>query len=364
MIEHAGAGVLDPPTMSSLKGSGYAAEAFATGPVAFPSRSHFVMACGNALRFIPTERDGSDLDDSGRQGETIEWGQGASIGALDASPAHGIVAYGERQRTLKDPRVFIYNANSKVGIKTLSCEGELGIVALALCRDPKISRLVVLGEIPGHNISVWDWKSGFMLAKVSAQGSRARSVSFDPLDCNMIASVGSKLELWTLSSENNGETQIVADPATNIDKEERELTAHCWAPGKTLFLASDSGEICHINARTGCKVYGTGWTQVSIGPIGALALSSKHVLVGAAHGSHGQVHFLSYPKDASTKEHAAYTVERSTSKVDGPITCLSVSPDWETLVLATAQELNLLALLLSLRPSKNTNAEGAVYRGP
>jgi len=320
-----------------LKGVGFAAEAFAAGPLAFASPSHFVMSCGNALRFVPAQRD-SDGADAKRVGENVEWCEGASIGALDASPGHGIVAYGERQRSVKDPRIFVYSADEQAMKSTMSCEGELGIVALALCKDPRQTRLVALGEIPEHCITVWDWGLGSLLAKVSAQGSRARSVSFDPLDSNMIASMGSKLELWTLTEE-SGAARLHAYPVINIDKEERAFTAHCWAPNKTLFVASDSGEICHVNARTGCKMYGTGWTKVSSGPIGALALSSKHVLAGGSEGSQGAIHWISYPQEAAApgSPGGAYTVEKSTPKVDGPVTCLSMSPDFATLVVATAQ---------------------------
>ena len=223
----------------ALKGTGYAAEAFAAGPLAFVSPSHFVMSVGNALRLVPTSGEGEAGE---RAGEKVLWSEGASVGAIDASSAHGIVAYAERQRTVKEPRIFVCNASDFSVRTTVPCEGELGIIALAVCNDPKQTRLVSLGEIPDHNITVWDWSSGGMMAKVSAQGSRARSVSFDPLDCNAIASVGSKLELWALSKDESGDMQLLAEPATNIDKEDRELTAHCWAPDKTLFLASDSGK--------------------------------------------------------------------------------------------------------------------------
>lgn len=325
--------------MALLASAGYAAEAFAAGPLAFASPSHFAMTCGNALRLVPTQ-PGSGGAGSEREGEMVRWCEGASVGALDAAPAHGVIAYGERLKTLQDPRVFIYSVGQGTVSATLSCEGELGIIALALCNDPEQRLLVTLGEIPDHNITVWDWGVGSMLARVSAQGSRARSVSFDPLDCTTIASVGSKLELWTLSTEESGKRELHADPPTNIDKEERELTAHCWAPGKTLFLGSDSGEICHVNARTGCKVYGSTWTKVSASGIGALALSSKHVLAGTSEGTEGVIHWVSYPlQDSSTEaEHkVGYAVQKSSPMLDGPVTCLSVSPDWKSLAIATAQ---------------------------
>jgi WD40 repeat protein len=325
--------------MASLASAGYAAEAFAAGPLAFSSPSHFAMTCGNALRLVPTQNGGGGAG-SEREGEMVRWCEGASVGALDAAPAHGVIAYGERLKTLQDPRVFIYSVGQGTVRATLLCEGELGIVALALCNDPEQRLLVTLGEIPDHNITVWDWGVGSMLARVSAQGSRARSVSFDPLDCTTIASVGSKLELWTLSTEESGKRELHAEPPTNIDKEERELTAHCWAPGKTLFLGSDSGEICHVNARTGCKVYGSTWTKVSASGIGALALSSKHVLAGTSEGTEGVIHWVSYPLQGSSTDAAhkvGYAVEKSSPMLDGPVKCLSVSPDWTSLAIATAQ---------------------------
>ena len=310
----------------ALQAAGYAAEAFAAGPLAFVSPDAFVLACGGALRFVPAQREAAE------EHEAIVWTEGASVGALDASPAHGVVAYAERQRSLQDPRIFICAVETRTVSRTLSCAGELGIVALAFCRDAAHARLVALGEIPTNNITVWDWGRGRILASVSSQGSMARSVSFDPQDCNLIASIGTDLELWTLTPDG----ELLADPATVIDKGERELTAHCWAPGKSLFLATDSGEICHVNARTGCKVYGTGWVKVSDGPIGALALSSRHVLVGGSAGMEGVVHWVSFPLEGSS-DNMPYLVERSTPCVDGPVTGLAVSPDWSSLVITTAQ---------------------------
>ena len=326
--------------MASLTGAGHAAEAFAAGPLAFVSPAHFAMTCGNALRLVPAGGPADDGAAGERDGETVQWCEGASVGALNAAPAHGVIAYGERLKTLQDPRVFVYSVGEGTVTATLSCKDELGIVALALCNDPAQRLLVTLGEIPNHNITVWDWGAASMLARVSAQGSRARSVSFDPLDCTTIASVGSKLELWTLSTEESGKRELHADPPTNIDKEERELTAHCWAPGKTLFLGSDSGEICHVNARTGCKVYGSSWTKVSANGIGALALSSKHVLAGTSEGAEGVIHWVSYPQDGASSDAVSamgYAVEKSSPMLDGPVKCLSVSPDWESLAIATAQ---------------------------
>ena len=86
---------------------------------------------------------------------------------------------------------------------------------MEVCRD--IPRAAILCDIPDHNIILWDWSTNAILATASARHSRATSLSFNPLNSNVLCSVGSKCELWELSFS-EGADQLIADPAVTLDR--------------------------------------------------------------------------------------------------------------------------------------------------
>ena len=210
-----------------------AAQGYSGGDLSWVSPTTYVHACGNSIQFSQV---GEDAQESRPM-----WGQGTSIGAVTACARRGVLLYAERLKELEDPRVFVYDVQGGKVINVLKCENELGIVALALCRDEPW--VAVLGDVPEHAVMLWNFEEGTLLARASARSSRATMISFDPLNPNTIASTGTKLELWELVSSENGEVFLLADPVGNLDQDDRDFTAHCWAPGNSLFLGSDTGEV-------------------------------------------------------------------------------------------------------------------------
>jgi hypothetical protein len=206
------------------------AEGFPSGPIPFVSDDHFVYACGNALRFAKVGGEGYS---DGVEG--FVWGSGNSVSAVAASTAYGVVAYAERRKTIQAPRVFVVRLEDNQVVATLPCESELGIKALDIAREK--SRLVILSDVPEHTIMVWDWVEGRVLSSASARASRAISVSWNPLNSNVLVSSGSKLELWELSSSDSGDEDfLMADPVVALENDDREFTAHCWGRRNTQLL--------------------------------------------------------------------------------------------------------------------------------
>ena len=54
--------------------------------------------------------------------------------------------------------------------------------------------------------------------------------------------------------------------------------------GDTVFAGTDTGEVIHLNARTGKRVVGSDWLSVCNGAVCALALTLKRLVVGGADG--------------------------------------------------------------------------------
>jgi len=295
-----------------------AVEGYAGGDLSWVSPTAYVHACGNAIRF-------STVGEGNAGHRRTVWGQGNSIGAVAACPHRRVILYAERQKELQDPRVFVYDVERDEVVQVLQCEGELGIVAIALCRDEPWA--AVLGDAPEHAVMLWDWADGTLLARASARSSRATMVSFDPMNANAIASVGTKLELWELVSSEAGEVFLLADPVVNLEQDDRDFTAHCWAPGHALFLGSDTGEVLHVNARAGKKMPGAGWVAVfDDAPIGALALTPKHLVVG---GASGNVACL-------LLGNSSFESDLNEQLVDGPVATLCFSPQYDCMVVGTS----------------------------
>ena len=143
------------------------------------------------------------------------WGAGSSVGALATSITQKVIVYAERRRMLNDPSVFVYHLEMNTIVATLACEGELGIAFIDVCRDEP--RAVILGDIPDHNIILWDWSRNTVLATASARHSRAAAVTFNPLNPRALCSCGSKVELWELVFA-EGSEQLVADPVVSLDR--------------------------------------------------------------------------------------------------------------------------------------------------
>ena len=200
------------------------------------------------------------------------------MGVITACREQGIIAYAERHKSLEDPRIVVHQVKENAVVAVLSCHGELGIIALALCRHSQ--RLVAIGDIPDHNILLWDWRKKCKLSSISAKMSRAVNVSFDPANTNLFASTGTTLQLWEI--EENDE--VVSCYVGDLHKEDRDIVHHCWGAEGTLFLASDGGEILHVSARTGGRVGGRSWARVADCGIVSLAVTMKHLLVCCVDG--------------------------------------------------------------------------------
>ena len=125
-----------------------AVEGYAGGDLSWVSPTAYVHACGNAIRF-------STVGEGNAGHRRTVWGQGNSIGAVAACPHRRVILYAERQKELQDPRVFVYDVERDEVVQVLQCEGELGIVAIALCRDEPWA--AVLGDAPEHAVMLWDW---------------------------------------------------------------------------------------------------------------------------------------------------------------------------------------------------------------
>ncbi len=64
--------------------------------------------------------------------------------------------------------------------------------------------------------------------------------------------------------------------------------------GDTVFAGTDTGELIHMNARTGKRVVGSDWLGVCDGAVSALALTLKHLVVGGADGQVGDASVCAY----------------------------------------------------------------------
>jgi hypothetical protein len=207
------------------------AEGFPSGPIPFVSEDRYVHACGNALKFAKV---GAESDSEGIEG--FVWGSGNSVSTVTASTIWGVVAYAERRKTIQAPRVFVVTLEDSQLVATLPCESELGIRALDIARDK--TRIVILSDVPDHTIMVWDWVEGKVLASASARASRAISVSWNPMNSNVLVSSGSKLEFWELSSSDSGDEDfLMADPVVTLEHDDREFTSHCWGMYETVMHA-------------------------------------------------------------------------------------------------------------------------------
>ena len=65
---------------------------------------------------------------------------------------------------------LVCSTQTKALVASIVCEGELGIVALEICRS--LPRIVILGDIPNHNIMLWDWSTK-VRASIRPQNSPA-----------------------------------------------------------------------------------------------------------------------------------------------------------------------------------------------
>jgi len=141
-----------------------------------------------------------------------------------------------------------------------------------------------------------------------------------------MCSSGGKIELWELvASEAGDDDFLLADPVVNIEQEDREMTCHCWGVGDTVFAGSDSGEIVQINARTGKRSTGSNWLAVCDGPVTAMSLTLKHVVVGSGDGQIVWVQTQS----------ANLAIGLSSPWVHGGVCSISFSPGYETMLLGS-----------------------------
>eukprot|EP00960_Hanusia_phi_P063436 765488-Hanusia_phi.AAC.4 len=274
-----------------------------------------LLTCSVA-RFAPCPRDDESAP---TRDEEVRWCEGLDVGVITGCREQGVIAYAERHKSLTDPRIFVHHVKENRVSAILSCQGELGICALALCREAQ--RLVAIGDIPDHNILLWDLQRKLKLSSISARMSRALNVSFDPTNMNMFASTGTSLQLWEI--EENGE--VVSSYVGDLHKEDRDIVYHCWAMQGTLFLASDGGEVLHISARTGGRVGGRSWLRVAECGITSLAVTLQHLVVCCTDG---QLRWLS---------NDTYECKLKLAFAHGAISTLSFTSDYQYLVAGTAQ---------------------------
>ena len=141
-----------------------------------------------------------------------------------------------------------------------------------------------------------------------------------------MCSSGGKIELWELvASEAGDDDFLLADPVVNIEQEDREMTCHCWGVGDTVFAGSDSGEIVQINARTGKRSTGSNWLAVCDGPVTAMSLTLKHVVVGSGDGQIVWVQTQS----------GNLAIDLSSPWIHGGVCSISFSPGYETMLLGS-----------------------------
>lgn len=116
----------------------------------------------------------------------------AQVTALAAFPQEGVIAYAEKYsrviKILKWPQLVPFGVQNG----ELEAADDLEILSLAFSSDGQY--LVSLGSLPGHTISLWDWRGNIqrprgdtdpLLSSVSNNGP-ATQISFNPMDKKMI----------------------------------------------------------------------------------------------------------------------------------------------------------------------------------
>ena len=221
----------------------------------------------------------------------------------------------------------------------------------SLTFSPDGNFLAALGDLPEHQISVWDWKAQKMIVSCP-NGCPAKSISFNPMDSRQLCSSGKEniIKFWKIKAGfkkytlshvkgsssphtiekkekyhidlNPWQLEVGFDAKDNF--EPADPKDHCWIPDRHVFSVSNSGlQLFKYSAETGAfEVF------IDIGKDAGYKIASaqqniRHIFLGCTDGS---VHVYNLQGDF-LRSHKL--------PEEGSIKNMEFSPDYQRILVET-----------------------------
>jgi WD40 repeat protein len=188
----------------------------------------------------------------------------------------------------------------------LATTSDISIVSLAFSADGLY--LASLGDLPEHQVSVWDWRVQKLVASCS-NGNPAKSISFNPADSKQLCTSGGvsgKISFWKIkvgfkkcsliktvgsNSFTSNSNTIVMNPwqtEASYEPEAADLGAdprdHLWIPDKNLLCISEKGDkIFKYRAENGSFELFYDAKDMSY-QISSVLQNTKNVIIGCTDG--------------------------------------------------------------------------------
>uniref|UniRef100_UPI003AAA87D7 cilia- and flagella-associated protein 43 n=1 Tax=Centroberyx gerrardi TaxID=166262 RepID=UPI003AAA87D7 len=336
------------------------AQGFTNHNVEFVDKKTACYTCGNYIVFLNLET----------KMQSVLQCPGRGIGAFTANGNSRIFAFSEQKLT---PSIFVYNF-PELGLKNeLKGTAQLDYTSLALSDGGPY--LGCCSSLPDHTITVWNWENAEPICTQPQTGTDVISLVFNPMNWLQICALGTtSITVWNIeksasfhimkpsvielpaadgSVEREVPPSIVVDnyfgpqmPALAIsaltgDRADSSMTqpcirarltptAICWTATSELYVGCKEGFLLLVDPEslsvsvlfnpTAANVI----PELKNGSFQGLALHGNGLI---AAGKDSVVHCL---RIKGTQIEITQTWE-----LDGPVTTVTYSPDYETLLLSS-----------------------------
>eukprot|EP00698_Gefionella_okellyi_P016980 TRINITY_DN491_c0_g1_i6.p1 TRINITY_DN491_c0_g1~~TRINITY_DN491_c0_g1_i6.p1 ORF type:complete len:1591 (-),score=495.77 TRINITY_DN491_c0_g1_i6:849-5621(-) len=267
----------------------------------------------------------------GTNRQAVIWASGRCPSAFTTSRRERVIAVAEDRLP---PVICIYSYPDRQLVNTLQGGGKLSFQCLAFSRDG--SRLVSVSTMPDFQVTIWDWRSGNILASSSLKGSaQCDRVSFDPRTNNVVCTTGpQKAILWKVETLLDQAQLIPME--IEIPEFAGEKTAHVFGTNADLFIGTSNGDLYRYNEEVAWKMplpyaQGSGEDAEQLEnppPITSLLVTGSHVIIGLANGT---IHWVPDTVEDDSSAAQTYAVSVGT----GRISQLEFQPDFKSLAVCT-----------------------------
>ncbi|XP_029304967.1 cilia- and flagella-associated protein 43 isoform X2 [Cottoperca gobio] len=339
-------------------------KSFTNKSIEFVDTKTVCYTCGNHMFFLNLKTNK----------QSVLQCTGRGIGALTANGNNGTFAFSEEKLS---PSIFVYIFPEFQLKNELKGSAQLGYTSLTLSDGGPY--LGCCSSFPDHTITVWNWENGEPLCTRPHAGQDVISLVFNPLNWLQLCALGTtSLTVWNIEKSDSFHVlkpSVIELPATDGSFVERLVpTSHTVSEKLPYFgLEMPPTAISGLKGNKAESIVTKLCTKARLTPTAICWTATSQLYVGCAEGfllvvdpeslsvsvlfnpttadappelRQSSFQSLTLNKDgliAVGKENVAYCLQIKASQInitetwqlEGPVTTVMYSPDYETLLLSS-----------------------------
>ncbi|XP_035519235.1 cilia- and flagella-associated protein 43 [Morone saxatilis] len=340
------------------------AQGFTNKSIEFVDNKTVCYPCGNHVCFLNLEtKTRSVLQSPGR-----------GVGVLTANGNNGIFAFSEQKLS---PSIFVYIFPESQLKNELTGQAQLDYTSLTLSDGGPY--LGSCSSLPDHTITVWDWEKAVPICTQPQAGHDVISLVFNPLNWLQLCALGTKsLTVWNIEKSatlNVLKPSVIELPATDGSFVEKLVPTSHTVSDKLPYFGPEMAPsaICGFMGERTESIVTKLCTKARLTPTAICWTATSELYVGCAEGflllvdpENVSVTVLFNPTTADAvpelresnfkgltlnnnglvavgKESVVHCLQikgtqidiKKTWQLEGPVTTVMYSPDYETLLLSS-----------------------------